>query len=295
MTIAIIESHVDCDLGDLSSLYSEVSVSIMRITPEIAAQLLERNVRNRRMDKRHYESLSHVMVQGDYILNGETIVLDSDGNLLDGQHRLRACVLCGKSFDTLVVRGIHPSAFDTIDGGRARTTGDVLSIEGEPNPNAVAGAVSQFIQFVDCGGRMAAGIGGHTRKATPRLAARILGEHPGLRESVAAMRRCPLYRNQQSHVLHYLFSCVSQRLADDFAAVLADGSPDPGRPFNVLRESMIRTPVNPSTRRQMAAKCVKAFNAERAGDRPKMFRFNDSEEFPTIDGLNYEWLADSCS
>jgi hypothetical protein len=54
---------------------------------------------------------------------------------------------------------------------------------------------------------------------------------------------------------------------------------------------MIRIPVNPATRRSVAAKCVKAFNAERAGDKPKMFRFNDTEEFPTIDGLDYEWLA----
>ena len=291
MTTAVLDVRVDCDLGVLASLYSDVSVSIMRITPDIAAQMLERNVRNRPLIKRHYASIGDIILQGDYLLNGETIVLDRDGNLLDGQHRLHGCILSGMWFDTIVVRGIDPDAFDTIDGGRARTTGEVLAIDGEANANAVSSAVAQFVQFVDCGGRMFAGTAGHIRKATPRVASRVLSVHPGLRDSVAAMRRCPIYRNQQAYVLHYLFSLVSETLAEDFSAVLTDGATDVGRPFNVLRESMIRSPVNTATRRQFAAKCIKAFNAEKSGDRPKMFRFNDSEGFPTIDGLDYEKLA----
>lgn len=291
MEAATLDIEVRNGSDDLAAKYGHVTAEIALITPEVADDMLERNVRNRPVNKRHYESLGQTMISGDYVLNGEPIIIDSDGNVLDGQHRLYGCIYSGKPFLTLIVRGIDPKAFDTIDGGRARTTGEVLAIEGEANSNAIAGAISQFVQFVDCGGRMSAGTAGHARKATPRLAARILEQHSGIRESVLAMRRCPLYRNQQAYVLHYLFSCVSQQLADDFAEVIADGSTDTGRPFNVLRESMIRNPVNPATRRSFAAKCVKAFNAERAGDRPKMFRFNDSEEFPTIDGLNYEWLA----
>lgn len=291
MSAATLEIEVQHSSEDLAAKYGHITVEIALITPSVAADLLERNVRNRPLNKRHYESIGQTMTCGDYVLNGEPIIIGSDNNVLDGQHRLHGCIYSGNPFVTLIVRGIDPEAFDTIDGGRARTTGEVLAIEGEANSNAIAGAVSQFVQFVDCGGRMSAGTAGHRRKATPRLSARILEQHPGIRDSVAAMRRCPLYRNQQAYVLHYLFSCVSQPIADDFAAVMADGSTDKGRAFNVLRESMIRNPVNPATRRNFAAKCVKAFNAERAGDRPKMFRFNDTEEFPTIDGLDYEWLA----
>lgn len=291
MATAAYGIEVQHEADELAAKYGHITVEIAVVTPLVAADLLERNVRNRPLNKRHYQFLGETMNCGDYVLNGEPIIIGSDNNVLDGQHRLHGCIYSGKAFVTLIVRGIDPEAFDTIDGGRARTTGEVLAIEGEANSNAIAGAVAQFVQFVDCGGRMSSGTAGHRRKATPRLAARVLGKHPALRESVASMRRCPLYRNQQAYVLHYLFSCVSQPLADDFAAVMTDGSIDSGRPFNVLRESMIRTPVNPATRRQFAAKCVKAFNAERAGDRPKMFRFNDTEEFPTIDGLDYEWLA----
>lgn len=295
MSSATLEVEVHYWSKDLAAKYGHINVEIAMITPTDAAELLERNVRNRPLNKRHYESIGETMTCGDYLLNGEPIIVDINGNVLDGQHRLHGCIYSGKPFVTLIVRGIDPEAFDTIDGGRARTTGEVLAIDGEVNSNAIAGAVSQFIQFVDCGGRMSAGTAGHRRKATPRLTARILDQHPDIRHSVAAMRRCPLYRNQQAYVLHYLFSRVSQTIADDFADVMADGSTDTGRPFNVLRESMIRNPVNPATRRSFAAKCIKAFNAERSGDRPKMFRFNETEDFPTVDGLDYEWLAKTVS
>jgi len=293
MTTATLDVEVQHWSTDLASKYGHITVEIALITPTVAAELLEKNVRNRPLNKRHYESIGETMTSGDYALNGEPIIVDSNGNVLDGQHRLHGCIYSGKSFVTLIVRGIDPEAFDTIDAGRARKTGEVLAMEGEVNSNSIAGAVSQFIQFVDCGGRMSAGTAGYRRKATPRLSARILDQHPGIRDSVAAMRRCTLYRNQQAYVLHYLFSCVSQPTADDFADVMTGPCADAGRPFNVLRESMIRNPVTPATRRSFAAKCIKAFNAERSGDRPKMFRFNDTEDFPTVDGLDYEWLAGS--
>lgn len=295
MESSVIGISVRYEPEKLAEIYRDVTCEIRVITPSAAAALLEKNIRNRTLNKRHYQGLSQAMRSGEYVLNGETVVIDSDGNLLDGQHRLHACIDAGKSFVTLVINGIDPAAFDTVDNGRSRTNGDVLSSVGESSANQVAGAVNQFIQFVDCGGNMGAGTAGRGRKATPRLVGRILGQHPGIRDSVAAMKRCSLYRNQQSYVLHYLFSCVSTELAEDFASVMADGSRDAGRPFNLFRESMIRGPVSPSTRRQFAAKCVKAFNAERAGERPKMFRFSDGEEFPTIGGLDYEWLASTAS
>lgn len=291
MSTATFEIEMQHSWQPLAAKYGHITAEIAFVTPSVAADLLERNDSNRPLNKRHYQAIGQAMTCGDYVLNGEPIIIGSDNNVLDGQHRLHACIHSGKPFVTLIIRGIDPKAFDTIDAGRARTTGEVLAIKGEANSNAVAAALSQFIQFVDCGGSMYGSTGSQRRKATPRLSARILEQHPGIRDSVSAMSGCPLYRNQQGYVLHYLFSCVDQALAGEFSAVLSNGSAELGRPFNVLRESIIRMPINSSTRRAVAAKCVKAFNAERAGDKPKMFRFNDTEEFPTIDGLDYEWLA----
>lgn len=292
MTTQELELEVVCKEPTLAELYKDVRVSIVRVTPDVAREWLETNKRNRSLNKKHRQFLTSVMKAGDYLLNGETVIFDTDGMLMDGQHRLHAVIESETAQDFLVVRGIATEAFDTLDGGRARTTGEVLLMEGEINSNALAGAASQLIQFIDRGGVMySSGSGENVRKCTPRLAARVLSVHPGLRESVAAMRSSPVYKNQQGYVLHYLFGIVDQRLADEFASVLCDGSADTGRPFNVIRESLIRTPLTSSTRYTCAAKCVKAFNAERAGERPKMFKIGDKEDFPTIDGLNYEWLA----
>lgn len=293
MTTQELELAVMHNDPSLAHMYAHICVSIVRITPQIAVEWLERNKRNRPLNNRHWQFLASAIKAGDYILNGETIIFDTENMLLDGQHRLHAVVESGACIDALVVRGISPESFNTLDGGRARTTGEVLAMEGEVNSNALAGAVSQLVQFIDRGGVMySSGSGAsNVRKATPRLTERVLSAHPGLRESVAAMRTSPVYRNQQGYVLHYLFGIVDRRLADDFVSVLCNGSSDVGRPFNIIRESLIRTHLTTSLRCAFAAKCVKAFNAERSGERPKMFKVGDKEEFPTIDGLDYEWLA----
>jgi hypothetical protein len=232
------------------------------------------------------------MVAGDWWLNGETIIFGSDGTLLDGQHRLFAIAQAGVFVDLLVVRGIDEEAFRTLDGGRTRTTGEVLGIEGEKNSNNVAAAVQALLSFVDAGGNVYLS-SSHGRKATPSLCSRVLAAYPQLRDSVNAMKRNALFRNQHSYALHFLFGLVSRRVADEFACVLADGHHDTGRPFVVFRESLVRTPMRSDLRRSYAAKAIKAFNAELSGERPKMFKFNEGEEFPTISGLDYEKLADS--
>jgi hypothetical protein len=58
------------------------------------------------------------------------IVLDEDGHLLDGQHRLAAVLQSGTT-QTFIVRFDAPAeAIAVIDAGRARTAADTLRIEG---------------------------------------------------------------------------------------------------------------------------------------------------------------------
>jgi hypothetical protein len=291
--MATAEMEIDVSVAEeLLHKYRNVRVSIERIGPVEAREYLLSNTKNRKLNEHHVKRLRDLIVAGDWWLNGETIIFGTDGTLLDGQHRLAAIVLAGVAVDVLVVSGIDEEAFRTLDGGRTRTTGEVLGIEGEKNANNVAAAVQALVSFVDAGGSVV-GTTYHGRKATPMLTARVLAVYPQIRESVNAMKRNSLFRNQHSYVLHMLFWMVSPRVADEFACVLAEGHHDIGRPFVVFRESLVRQPMRTDLRRAYAAKAIKAFNAEVSGDRPKMFKFNVGEEFPTIVGLDYEKLAES--
>lgn len=277
---------------DLESFYGDVTACIVCITPDMARVMLSHNTKNRKLNQNHVRRLQAAMEAGEWWMNGEAIIFGQDGTLLNGQHRLFAIIASGVSVDVLVVRGINRQAFRTLDGGRVRTTGEVLAMVGEKNANMVAAAVQALISFVDVGGTVFSS-GSHGRKATPTLTETVLRVHSRIRESVFAMRRNTLFRNQHGCLLHYLFSIVDAAKAAEFASVLADGHADIGRPFVVLRETLLRTPLRTDLRRAYCAKSIKAFNAEMLGERPKMFKFLSGEDFPTIYGLDYEKLAES--
>ncbi|MBR3314229.1 MAG: hypothetical protein IKG18_08835 [Atopobiaceae bacterium] len=108
-------------------MYPGVTVSIEIITPETAMAMLEANVCNR--DEKR-EPLVAAIENGEWKLNGETIVFSDEGVLLDGQNRLNACVRANKPIVTLVVRGIAASAQITMDTGVKRTVADFLKMKG---------------------------------------------------------------------------------------------------------------------------------------------------------------------
>lgn len=280
----------------IRSRYRDVKVYIIHINPDIAQLFLRSNDMNRPLIRGHVGFMKQVLESGDMVMNGEAIIRSSKGVLLNGQHRLTACVESGIGFDAMVVEGIDVEAFRTIDGGRKRSTGDFLAIQGESLSNRLAAAVQQLLTFADLDGSTMYSRGGKsTRKATASVASRVLEAHPRLRESVSAMAATKLFANQQGYVLHYLFSIVSKELADEFASVISSGHSDTERPFVIFREGLINQGTHSHLRHSHSAKAIKAFNAERSGNRPKLLRLNANEDFPLIQGLDYQWLVASLS
>ena len=107
-----------------------VITKIETITPAMAMELLKKNHNNRPIQRRSVERFKQALTKGTYQLNGDTIRVDEDGNVLDGQNRLTACVECGVSFTTLVCRGLPRSVFSTIDVGVSRTLAHHLETAG---------------------------------------------------------------------------------------------------------------------------------------------------------------------
>lgn len=261
-----------------------------RINPSVASILLERNENNRRLMKSHAESLSKVLSDEDWFFNGKTICIDSDGSLLDGQHRLTAASLSGEEFDSLVVTGLPRRCFQTIDTmQRTRTHGQILEASGEKNSILLAAAIRSLYVFCKSGGQVYLG-GGATgcRSICPSQSERVFDKNQDLRDSVAAMSGNSLYKTGVSSMLHYLFGIVSPRLADDFAAVMRDGDQNLRRPFNLFRESFIKFHRSGNLcPRSQAAKAIKAFNAELTGTSRSSLAYKKNEDFPKIEGIDY--------
>lgn len=108
-------------------IYPGVRLTIERITPEVAQRMLETNIGNRDPKR---TPLFKAIKNGEWLLNGASIVFDENGNLIDGQNRLMACVVANESIDTIVVRGIERAAQITMDSGVKRLLSDYLKLDG---------------------------------------------------------------------------------------------------------------------------------------------------------------------
>jgi len=108
------------------------------ITPQYAKLILENNTHNRPVRERHVKFLKDEMANGRFVETGDTIKIADDGTLLDGQHRLLACVESGVGFHAIIVFGVGKEAFTVIDTGKKRSASDTLYIAGISRPDKLA-------------------------------------------------------------------------------------------------------------------------------------------------------------
>ena len=114
------------------------------ITPEMALEILtNKNPINRPIKKANLKRLTKAILDEEWLLTNQGISFDSDGNLLDGQHRLHACIEADTPIEILVGRNINKKAFNVVDTGCARTAGDTLDIINGKSSNGktIAAAV----------------------------------------------------------------------------------------------------------------------------------------------------------
>lgn len=118
------------------------NASFLFVTPEIATEWLEqRNKNNRPLNQAVAIKYANQMRDGKWVYeNGDTITFDSDGTLIDGQHRLWAIAKSGVPMRMIIVNGASSDAFHSKDIGKKRSGGDVLSCIGFKDSNRVAAA-----------------------------------------------------------------------------------------------------------------------------------------------------------
>ena len=79
------------------------------------------------------------MAKGNWLLTGDTIKIDTNYRLLDGQHRLLAVIKSGAIIETCVAHHVE-SGGRFIDRGRPRKLSNYLAHEGVKHASIVAAA-----------------------------------------------------------------------------------------------------------------------------------------------------------
>jgi len=106
----------------------KITSAIEKVTPEIAAQYLANNDGNRNIRTSRVREISGLIQRGEWKVTHQGIAFSRDGRLLDGQHRLLACIDADMPIDIMVTRNLDQSAFKALDLHGKRTFADIFGI-----------------------------------------------------------------------------------------------------------------------------------------------------------------------
>lgn len=235
------------------------------ITPDAAARLLAKNTHNRPVHGRHVERLASAMTEGRWQFNGETIKIAMGGTLVDGQHRLMACVKSGVPFETVVVRNLPLEIYPTVDTGAKRTGADALGREGIKNSAAVAGSV-RWIKALEAG---KASIG-NVILDPDQVISEVFARRD-LEASAQFTSGIKIATPSVCTALHFLFSKKNREQADAFFNDLRNGEGlVSGDPVLLLRNKLIETRLSSRMKKhasssELVALIIRAWNARRTG------------------------------
>ena len=134
-----------------------MKTTIKTITPEWAKSILEtKNPRNRPLSETFVSRLARDIKCGAFVTTHQGIAFDEAGDLLDGQHRLAACVLADMPITLPVttdmvsrhkLNGSFINTFELIDGGKPRGVGQLLQMAGYTNGHRVAATAKAAVLF----------------------------------------------------------------------------------------------------------------------------------------------------
>lgn len=162
----------------------EPEMTRMTVTPELAQQWAERNTKNRPVRYGRVARFARDMAAGNWTLNGQTILISGSGEIIDGQHRIYACIQAGVPFETFVVTGLPHQVQDTVDTGAARTMGDQLTLRSEANGPLLA-SVTRWAHLWLHGARGGKGNSAGTADPTHSEMLALLEAEPRLRDAAA--------------------------------------------------------------------------------------------------------------
>lgn len=120
------------------------------IDPDTARKWLSRNRHNRKISSVVVDRYSTDMSNGRWPYTHQGIAFDNQGHLLDGQHRLLACLQANATFPSQVTINLPESAGRAIDQGKSRSIADVATlVTGQSVESAAIAVCIRMMGSVD--------------------------------------------------------------------------------------------------------------------------------------------------
>lgn len=267
---------------------------LVTVTPEMAARWLENNPSNRPVNWVVMGRYAAAIKRGDWVFNGDSIRFDANGQLLDGQHRLRAIIDADIAITTGVVRGLAPETQETMDQGMRRTFVQVLQMRGfvgAHNLAAVTNHVFRYERYLESGSPMTDKYAPPTIRQSlaffePRSSGLIWASGEGRSAAEAVIGG----NGSRFGTAWYIFHGLNAEDCEDFFYKLRKGaSLEEEHPVYALRRHLSndfqarKTGSRPNGLIQLAV-TIKAWNAYRRGEPLRQARWraggSSPEAFP---------------
>lgn len=270
---------------------SRTSTSFERVlvTPELAAVwLATANTRNRPRSRRRVAQMATDMAHGNWGETPDLIAFDSEGVLVNGQHRLEAVVISGARIPMWIMKGLAPESFHVTDDVKRRTFADYLGVIGVPSHSSVA-ALVQRICIYDATGAIAISHKFHRATTSELIALYERLDHEALATAVRRgdrIRHATRCSGAGAVFAAWLIATVDEDDVDPFIEEVTKGR----HQGLVFRDTMLRDRASTRTviskdAETTAAYLLKTWNAWRRGDDLKLIRWRrgggSPEAFPT--------------
>lgn len=116
----------------------------MLFTPEMATEIINKPSTNFRSVKQPVvKQYVKDMLNGNWTFCGDSIKFDKDGNLIDGQHRLRAIIKSGIPQYFYKVEELDPESARVMDSGFKRSVNDYLKSQSAAYETGAASIIRQ--------------------------------------------------------------------------------------------------------------------------------------------------------
>lgn len=236
------------------------------VTRKDAINWLTYNEGNRSLSPRSVAKYEADMRENAWSITSATIGFDTDGRLIDGQHRLTAMARIPDSeYVMAVMTGLPTDAQRRIDRGRARTHGEQLRMDGVTNGNFVSSSARFRMRWER--GDIFSEIHGEISDAQLDM---WLESHPDHLKTVTDLYTISRRIMAPPRIILAVASRlreINAEQADSFIHDTATGGLSVGEPTNTLRERFLRARANYETlhERDVLGWTIQAWNARREG------------------------------